>query len=69
MEWQKNELEINPVDKLEEILGVLQDYNFEVHRGGEDNEEYRNKLNAQGGKVEYRFWNPADDLTIEIPQK
>lgn len=172
MEWQKNELEINPVDKLEEILSVLQDYNFEVHRGGEDNEEYsylekgcvcitvlnpyqdsklfidlddeftltyaqchchyfsdmdeyrllmedlnailknhicsyslycgenkkwlgssfipksqiqqsvkknfhfalkisefRNKLNVQGGKVEYRFWNPADDLTVEIPQK
>lgn len=51
MERQKNELEINPVDKLEEILSVLQDYNFEVHRGGEDNEEFRNKLNAQGGKV------------------
>lgn len=28
--------------------------------------EFRNMISSQGGKVEYLFWNPKDDVTFKI---
>ncbi len=45
----------------------------EIHRPYTDtfsfvleHKEFRDMLCSQGGKVEYLFWNPIDDVTIKI---
>lgn len=30
--------------------------------------EFRSKLNAYGGEVQYVFWDPSDNRTVPIPQ-
>lgn len=56
-------LEINPVDKLDEILSGLQNYNVEVHKSGEDNEEYKY---LENGDVCITILNPYQDNKLFI---
>jgi len=58
-----SKLEINPVDKLDEILSRLGTYDFEVHKSGEHNEEYKY---LENGCVCITILNPYQDNKLFI---
>lgn len=61
---EKNWLGSTCISKEEMQIRSVKDIFYHVYK----TKEFKRKLKEYGGEVQYRFWNPADDQTITIPQ-